>query len=32
MAELMAAADKGIRDLVGLQKKTLGGFEPKKGS
>ena len=31
MAELMAAADKGIRDLVGLQKKTLGGFKPKKG-
>ncbi len=30
MAELMSAADKGIRDLVGLQKKALGGFEPKK--
>ncbi len=31
MAELIATADKGIRDLVGLQKKTLGGFDPKKG-
>ena len=31
MAELMAAADKGIRDLVGLQKKALGDFAPKKG-
>ena len=31
MAELMAAADKGIRDLIGLQKKALGNFEPKKG-
>jgi ribonuclease PH len=24
LAELMAAADKGIRELVALQKKTLG--------
>jgi len=31
MAELIATADKGIRDLVGLQKKTLGGFDPGKG-
>jgi ribonuclease PH len=30
MRELMAAADKGIRDLVALQKKALGDFEPKK--
>ena len=30
-AELMAAADKGIRELVALQKKALGDFEPKAG-
>ena len=30
MLELLAAADKGIRELVVLQKKALGGFEPKK--
>jgi len=29
LAALMAAADKGIRELVALQKKTLGDFEPK---
>jgi ribonuclease PH len=27
---LLAAADKGIRDLVAAQKKALGDFEPKK--
>jgi ribonuclease PH len=31
LRELMAAADAGIRDLVALQKKALGDFEPKKG-
>ena len=30
MLELLAAADKGIRELVELQSKALGGFEPKK--
>jgi ribonuclease PH len=29
LAELMAAADKGIKDLVQLQRKALGDFEPK---
>ena len=29
MQELMAAADKGIKDLVQLQRKALGDFEPK---
>jgi len=31
LAALMASADKGIRDLVALQKKALGDFEPKAG-
>jgi len=31
LAALMACADKGIRELVALQKKTLGDFEPKPG-
>jgi ribonuclease PH len=31
MLELLAAADKGIRELVEAQKKALGGFEAKKG-
>ncbi len=31
LAALMAAADKGIRELVAVQKKTLGDFEPKAG-
>ena len=31
LASLMASADKGIRELVALQKKTLGDFEPKAG-
>jgi len=30
MLELLASADKGIRELVELQKKALGGFEAKK--
>jgi ribonuclease PH len=30
MKELLAAADKGIRDLVAIQRKVLGDFEPKK--
>jgi ribonuclease PH len=30
MLELLAAADKGIRELVEAQKKALGGFEPKR--
>jgi ribonuclease PH len=30
MTELMSTADKGVRDLVGLQKKALAGFDPKK--
>jgi len=30
MLELLASADKGIRELVELQKKVLGGFEAKK--
>jgi ribonuclease PH len=30
MLELLAAADKGIRELVEAQKKALGGFEAKK--
>jgi ribonuclease PH len=30
MKELLAAADKGIRDLVAIQRKALGDFEPKK--
>jgi ribonuclease PH len=31
LAALMAAADKGIRELVALQKKALADFEPKAG-
>jgi ribonuclease PH len=31
LAALMAAADKGIRELVALQRKTLSDFEPKAG-
>jgi ribonuclease PH len=31
LAALMASADKGIRELVALQRKTLGDFEPKAG-
>jgi len=31
MRELMAAADKGIKDLVALQRKATSDFEPKKG-
>ena len=30
MKELLAAADKGIHDLVAIQRKALGDFEPKK--
>ena len=30
MTQLLASADKGIKDLVELQKKALGGFDPKK--
>jgi ribonuclease PH len=30
MLQLLAAADKGIGDLVAAQKKALGDFEPKK--
>jgi hypothetical protein len=30
MHSLLAAADKGIRDLVAVQRKTLGDFEPRK--
>jgi ribonuclease PH len=30
MAALLARADKGIRELVALQKEALGGFDPKK--
>jgi ribonuclease PH len=30
MGELMASANEGIRELVALQKKALGDFEPKK--
>ena len=30
MKELLAAGDRGIRDLVALQRKALGDFEPKK--
>ena len=30
MLELLASADKGIQELIQLQKKALGGFEPKK--
>jgi len=32
MRELMAAADKGIRELVALQRKALGDFEPRPSS
>ena len=32
MSALLASADKGIQDLVELQKKALGGFDPKKKS
>jgi len=32
MRELMAAADKGVKELVALQKKALGDFEPKPSS
>ncbi|HSD26243.1 MAG TPA: ribonuclease PH [Vicinamibacteria bacterium] len=32
MRELMAAADKGIKELVAQQKKALGNFEPKSSS
>jgi ribonuclease PH len=31
MLQLLAAADRGIADLVAAQKKALGDFEPKKG-
>ena len=31
LAALMASADKGVRELVGLQKQALGDFEPKAG-
>jgi ribonuclease PH len=31
LAALMATADAGIRELVALQRKTLGDFEPKAG-
>ena len=31
LAALMASADQGIRELVALQRKTLGDFEPKAG-
>jgi ribonuclease PH len=31
LAALMATADKGIRELVALQRKALGDFEPKAG-
>jgi ribonuclease PH len=31
LAALMASADKGIRELVALQKQALGDFEPKAG-
>jgi len=31
LAALMAAADTGVRELVALQKKALGDFEPKAG-
>jgi ribonuclease PH len=31
LALLMASADKGVRELVALQKKALGDFEPKAG-
>lgn len=31
MRELMAAADKGIKDLVALQRKATADFEPKRG-
>jgi ribonuclease PH len=30
MKDLMNAADKGIRSLIGLQRKALSDFEPKK--
>ncbi len=30
LLELLAAADKGIRDLVAIQKKALGDFDPAK--
>ncbi len=30
MKDLLAAADKGIRDLVAIQRKALGDFEPRK--
>jgi ribonuclease PH len=30
MLELLTTADKGVRELVELQKKVLGGFEPKR--
>jgi len=30
MREMLAVADKGIRELVAAQRKALGGFEPKK--
>ncbi len=31
LAALMATADKGIRDLIALQRQALGDFEPKAG-
>jgi ribonuclease PH len=31
LAALMASADTGVRELVALQKKALGDFEPKAG-
>jgi ribonuclease PH len=30
MLELLAMADKGVRELVEIQKRALGGFEPRK--
>jgi ribonuclease PH len=30
LLELLAAADKGVKELVALQKKALGDFEMKK--
>ncbi len=31
MQQLLATADKGIRELVAIQRKALGDFEPRKG-
>ena len=30
MTRLLATADKGVRELVALQKEALGGFDPTK--